>query len=548
MVEPVTDGSAFKEINALRHTSLKESEEEEYTKDRAKLNDTIFATIVDNHNMIGKAQEISTLGVIVLNALFIGYDTDYSARWGSHAGLYKPGTPWGFPFMENFFCVYFTLEVWVRYMAFRDRMFALFDAWFVFDSCLVALMILETWVLEFIDGDGIPIDMDLLRLLRLLRITRMTKLLRFFPELAIIVKGMVAAVRSVLCTAFLLVLVLYVFSIIFTDAYHAGRCEGEGDDVEPASPGTRPCNDDDLAAIGGAQELFGSIGRSMRHLFIMGTILDDMTACTNSIRSSKKANLMMVFFVIFVLVSSFTMLNMLIGILCEVVTATSEGERTKAQEDQVRTAIGNLFKQLDEDGNGTISRKEFLSMKDDKSVKDALAELDVNTKHFDMYAELLFTPPEDGAPIPSMNIDNTINMIMRLRPGSKVSALDFASFQQGVFLNHSTMKHHINRIDKMMSRVIDYDPAVDDPDNPISPESEAQEVEEQKDVTVDDLDIFSVDEIRAELQKRIGMDVELPTNLDPSLNVEAMVEAFETLCVPQTETDVEAWSKETYTC
>merc|ERR1719162_1742937 len=109
----------------------------------------------------------------------------------------------------------------------------------------------------------------MLRLVRLVRIACMGKLMRFFPELAIIVKGMVAAVRSVGCTAILLVLVMYVFSIIFTDAFHQGKIADDDEDIP------------EIAV------LFGSMGKSMRHLFIMGTILDDITACTNTIRTSE---------------------------------------------------------------------------------------------------------------------------------------------------------------------------------------------------------------------------------------------------------------------
>jgi len=271
-----------------------------------------------------------------------------------------------------------------------------------------------------------------LRLLRLLRITRMAKLMRFFPELQIIVKGMVAAVRSVVCTAILQLLTLYVFAILFTSEYH------QGDTL-----------DDDVA--GTAEGLFGSMGKSMRNLFVMGTILDDITLCCNYIRGSKKNTSMMIAFVAFVLISSFTMLNMLIGILCEVVCATGEGERNKNTEVHVREAINNLFTTMDTDKNGEITREEFLSMKQDKKVMSALQELEVKAKHFEMYADLMFKPEEGSTKEPTFNFEKTINMIMRLRPGTKVSALDFASFQMTVHKNHDNLRKNIRNIEKMAS-------------------------------------------------------------------------------------------------
>merc|ERR1719191_2733181 len=85
------------------------------------------------------------------------------------------------------------------------------------------MMDVETYVLAFVASGGGLKQLSVLRLLRLLRITRMGKLMRFFPELQIIVKGMVAAVRSVGCTAILLILVLYVWAILFTSEYHQGN-------------------------------------------------------------------------------------------------------------------------------------------------------------------------------------------------------------------------------------------------------------------------------------------------------------------------------------
>merc|ERR1712194_257672 len=46
-------------------------------------------------------------------------------------------------------------------------------------------------------------------------------------------------------------------------------------------------------------------------------------------------------------------------------------------------------------------------------------------------------------------LEKTINMIMRLRPGTKVSALDFASFQMTVYKNHDRLRKHITTIEKM---------------------------------------------------------------------------------------------------
>merc|ERR1711970_995865 len=62
-------------------------------------------------------------------------------------------------------------------------------------------------------------DASILRLVRLLRLTRMARmvrLLRAMPELMILVKGISVATRSVFFTLCLLLIVIYIFAIAFT--------------------------------------------------------------------------------------------------------------------------------------------------------------------------------------------------------------------------------------------------------------------------------------------------------------------------------------------
>jgi len=515
------ESNLFKEVNQLRRGG---PDKDQDAIDRAKMNDSMCGKLAGN-----KKFEMLTLAFIVVNAGFIGYDADYSAKHHKPDGLYDSAMPAQFIIMENIFAVYFTFEVVVRFIAFRRKLDCLSDQWFLFDSVLVLFMVLETWVIALAGGGGALSQFSVLRLLRLLRITRMAKLMRFFPELQIIVKGMLAAVRSVVCTAILLILVLYVWAILFTSEYHQGN---------------RLDTDESLTQ---AEQYFGSMGKSMRHLFIMGTILDDITACTNSIRGSKKT-IMLIFFIIFVLISSFTMLNMLIGILCEVVCATGEGERLKNTQANAYEAIETLFKKMDKDGSGEISRDEFLQMKDDKNVVSALKELDIKAKHFEMYADLMFKPEEPGGAAPTMDFQKVFNVIMRLRPGTKVSALDFASFQMAVYKNHDSLKSHIANIQKMATALCGQDLPQTKPSRPQSPSK-------QTGSALPLLEKTDTQEILAELQKRLPPNA-IKYNGAPAALVQpqelrpappAGLRSFETN-MPGGLTDDEAWSKETYTC
>merc|ERR1719456_685029 len=99
-------------------------------------------------------------------------------------------------------------------------------------------------------GGGPPSNLSILRLLRLLRLTRMARLMRSVPELLTLIKGMVAATRSAFSTLVLLIITMYVFGIIFTQAFKE-------------DPNLKP--------------MFHCMGMSMLTLFVNGTLLDDLT-------------------------------------------------------------------------------------------------------------------------------------------------------------------------------------------------------------------------------------------------------------------------------
>ena len=83
-------------------------------------------------------------------------------------------------------------------------------------------MLIETWLIVLLmdedsAGGGVG-QLSVLRLLRLARLTRMVRIMRAFPELLVLIKGIIASTRSVSMTLFLLLLFCYIFAIIFRQA------------------------------------------------------------------------------------------------------------------------------------------------------------------------------------------------------------------------------------------------------------------------------------------------------------------------------------------
>jgi hypothetical protein len=437
--ETAQPAGLFNDINNLRGEW---NEKEEIAKEQEALEkfnaNTCCGRLARNSYF-----EYITLGIIIFNALYLGYDANYSAMYGKPDDLYGSDMPLGFTVMENLFCLFFTGELLIRFFGYVKKVTCLTDIAFLFDLVLVALMVVETWILAFLGAGGALSQLSILRLLRLVRILRMGKLLRYFPELALIVKGMAAAVRSVGCAAILLMMVLYVFSIVFTSEYHQGwKTDKDVNDAE-----------DEIL------QYFGTMGKSMRHLFIMGTILDDITAGLNAIRGTDKIGMVLCFLAV-VLISAFTLFNMLLGILCEVVDATSAGEKMHTAEKNLNVTIEDFFKTMDIDGDGMITRSEFRTMKDTPKIMHALEELDIDHKALEKYEPLFFD--DEGGGEKSLSHDVCIQMLMMMRPGNDINCCDFAYFSKKIQEKNDEVRSYLDRVEWFVEQLKDDDEEEED--------------------------------------------------------------------------------------
>eukprot|EP00931_Biecheleriopsis_adriatica_P038361 TRINITY_DN21983_c0_g1_i1.p1 TRINITY_DN21983_c0_g1~~TRINITY_DN21983_c0_g1_i1.p1 ORF type:complete len:635 (-),score=154.87 TRINITY_DN21983_c0_g1_i1:18-1922(-) len=338
-----------------------------------------------------------TLSVIGINALWIAVDTDVNdAETLVEAHII-------FQIMENFFCTYFTFEWIVRFGAFRSKINCLRDGWFVFDSLMVTMMIGETWVLTAVvllgSGANIPFgNTGVLRLFRLLRLSRMARMLRSMPELMILIKGMTAAARSVTIVTILQMLVLFVFGILFTQL----------------ADGT----------VMGAY-YFPSVQKSMYTLLIYGTFLDDLGPFSNEVGAESAACLALVF--VFVMVSACTVLNMLIGVLCEVVTAVAATEKEEMLVTFVTSKLQNLLSRLDKNSDGHISKAEFHNILGMPEAAIALAEVGVDPVTIVDFTEYLFDNEEDAGPLP---FDKFMEHILNLRSTNEATIRDMVDLRK----------------------------------------------------------------------------------------------------------------------
>merc|ERR1711904_357803 len=104
---------------------------------------------------------------------------------------------------------------------------------------------------------------------------------------------------------------------------------------------------------------------------IFAVFMDDLSAFTDAIREEMPALLPLA--LLFVALAALTVMNMLIGVLCDVVSAVAERERDEIRMENLPEKMLMIVQTLDEDANDKISYKEFIEI---MGKPDALAALD----------------------------------------------------------------------------------------------------------------------------------------------------------------------------
>jgi len=448
----------------------------------------------------------TTLFIIVLNAIWIGVDVDWNhpvykeQRGADHLPLEPIST-----IIEHCFCGYFSIELTIRFFAYKRKCDCLKDGWFVFDGMLVLFMVIETWVLAIValivggGSSGILAKFSALRLLRLLRLTRMARLMREVPELLTLVKGMINATRAVSFILMFLLLCMYVFAIIFTAQL--------GDNFAPERFYEQQYWESDSDPTG--VELFGSLGDSMMSLFTRGMLADNLAETLQAIKdrggeiecSDENDNAyvgstqiygagfvpsaescertggsipLMWAFILFMIISAFCLLNMLIGVLCEVIQDSAQKEAESAQIGALRHDMSQAFHLIDTSRDGLITRTEWQQMRSQKTVQDSMGSLGVEEQHMeerlDQMEESLFgcvdeDDDEDDPNQPIMpadysrpsrcglTFDQFIEKVVEIRPDTPASALDIEILRTRVEREEKTFNARLDFIEEALKSV-----------------------------------------------------------------------------------------------
>lgn len=343
--------------------------------------------------------EWSTLFVITFNALWLMIDSQYNLE------LVSINQHWVFQTADHFFCSYYVFEWIVRFMALKRKLDGLRDKFFVLDTFLVVSVVLDTWIFLFFfavtdnmhdnssASAGAPL-FKMFRLVRLLRLARIVRLVRTIPELMILIRGIAVAARSVFVTLLLMFVIIYGFTIACMQL----------------------TKNSDMR-----QTHFPSVGQTMMNLLLRG-VLPDQRELVEDL--SAEDPLLGALALLFILVASLTVMNMLIGILVEVVSAVSSVDKEQGTIQHAKDQMLEAFQSLDMNSDNEISVQEFRLMLANSRAILALQNIGVDVVGLVDMTDCIF---KDRASLP---IPQFMEIVLELRGSNFAKVKDVVDLRK----------------------------------------------------------------------------------------------------------------------
>jgi len=216
------------------------------------------------------ATQNTIMALILINAALLGLETWPAARYAA-GGLIGA--------IDRVLLAVFVIEIAARLVVHRAAFWR--DPWSVFDFVVVAIAL--------VPASG-P-----LAVLRALRVLRVLRLLTLVPSMRRVVGALLAAIPGLGSIALVLMILYYVFAVIATNLFAA------------AYP-----------------DWFGHIGRSLYTLFQIMTLESWSMGIARPVM--EQFPYAWLFFVTFIMVATFTMLNLFIAIIVNAMQTYSDGD------------------------------------------------------------------------------------------------------------------------------------------------------------------------------------------------------------------------------
>jgi voltage-gated sodium channel len=366
-------------------------------KQREPKRDSCLANVVINSRF-----EVVVAVVIALNAVFQVYCTNWKI---SNIGQPQPRVvAWG----EAFFLIAYFVELAVKLIVHRLYFFWNDDmAWNIFDFMLVVVSMYD------VAGDYYELWTPNVTYLRLVRFMRLGKLLRIVRlmhlvrDLRLILSSMLGSVASFTWSMVMLLIVIFMFATLFVEGIEGCLATG--------CPGLTADHEEVINSS------FNSVQAAMVSMFKALTGGDDWGQFYGALEPvGEEYAILYLFFIAF---CNFAFMNILTGIFMENAMNLAKPDREamafehhKEEVEHIHN-LGELFKEMDRDGKGMLSQREFLDViRDNEVVQAFFAAQGLDIKDAEMFFKMLKDADHETEDV---QIDAFIEGCMRMKGAAK---------------------------------------------------------------------------------------------------------------------------------
>jgi hypothetical protein len=285
---------------------------------------------------------------VVVNGVILGVETNVQALHGAEASIPLA------QFFETFFCVAFTTELGFRLVAHGFDKFYTGDGWqwSFFDTVLVGILLMDQAAHMFFETMAHLKYISSLRILRVFRIVRITRALRMFhlfDALKVIVDFLTQSLYPAIWASSFFMLFIYIFAVLVLQM-------------------AMTMNNGDIGVTDGMQHWFGNLGRACLTLFecaVGGTEWEQVASTLNTDVSPT----MRIFFIIYVTVSMFVTVNLMLSVFMEMIVRRL---REDLDPDLARR-VDAVFRGV----QGELTWAEFSAQLETPAIRDYLKSIDV---------------------------------------------------------------------------------------------------------------------------------------------------------------------------
>eukprot|EP00929_Paragymnodinium_shiwhaense_P003584 TRINITY_DN10417_c0_g1_i1.p1 TRINITY_DN10417_c0_g1~~TRINITY_DN10417_c0_g1_i1.p1 ORF type:complete len:645 (-),score=116.32 TRINITY_DN10417_c0_g1_i1:346-2280(-) len=333
--------------------------------------------VVDHHLF-----EYWTAFLIVLNSAMIGIETEL---------LDAPDSIWKEVCIkgELVFCILFSIEMTLRLTA-HGRLFLYMETWMwnVFDLSVTIVQVIEQISL-FLNCTYGSSFTRMFRTLRLVRITRLVRMFHLVDELQKIVSSIIGSLDSLGWVLTLLFLIIYLFSVLFTQLTMYQILAAGGDDAEEVK---------DLAYW------FGSVPRTALTLFesVFGGLSWDQQATLLINRISPWAGVLYCLYVAFCLVA---LMNVITGVFVDKALHLAQAEA----DSRLVRRVNHLFSEATAK-YGQIEWDMFQELIESETMMEYFKAINIDPSEARGLFDLLDCDCSGG-----VDCDEIVNGLLRLR-------------------------------------------------------------------------------------------------------------------------------------